>query len=188
MLNDEQRQIVEDNMNLVYSIAHKYNRPNLFDDLVQEGCIGLMYALERFDSNAGIKFSTYAYHYIVGYMNMFLRKNFIIKPHIVNKEYVVPTVCELTENICSEEDYDNIDTVCVNRIFEVITDTQKFIVVLLAQGYSQEEIARITGTTQGQISKQLQQVRNNVDVTNILIKFSNEGGIKNVKRRKRSKN
>src|SRR5438874_10406090 len=59
------QELVEANMRLVINIAKHYHHPLVpFEDLVQEGAIGLMTAAERFDPERGYRFSTYATHWI----------------------------------------------------------------------------------------------------------------------------
>ena len=57
--------LVESNMRLVINIAKNYRTALVpFEDLVQEGAIGLMTAAERYDPSKGYRFSTYATHWI----------------------------------------------------------------------------------------------------------------------------
>lgn len=63
--NRAKNRLVEANMRLVISIARSYRCRSIpLEDLIQEGAIGLMHAVERFDPERGFRFSTYATHWI----------------------------------------------------------------------------------------------------------------------------
>jgi RNA polymerase primary sigma factor len=58
-------ELIERNMRLVFALARRYGGPGVpFDDLVQEGMVGLIRAAEKFDYRRGLKFSTYAVWWI----------------------------------------------------------------------------------------------------------------------------
>ena len=63
------------NENLVYSIINKYGDYYDKEDLYQVGMMGVIKAFNNFNKNLGIKFSTYAYKYILGEVNKYLRDN-----------------------------------------------------------------------------------------------------------------
>ncbi|RMG27232.1 MAG: RNA polymerase sigma factor RpoD/SigA [Armatimonadetes bacterium] len=62
---EARKELVECNMRLVVSVAKNYKTPNLsLEDLVQEGAIGLLKAVDKFEPSYGYRFSTYAMHWI----------------------------------------------------------------------------------------------------------------------------
>lgn len=79
---DEQAReiLVEHNLNLVRSILQRFtNRGYEWDDLFQIGCIGLLKAIDRFDLNIPVKFSTYAVPMIIGEIKRFFRDDSPVK-------------------------------------------------------------------------------------------------------------
>lgn len=59
------QRLIESNMRLVINIARSYrSRLIPLEDLIQEGAIGLMHAVERYDPDKGFRLSTYATHWI----------------------------------------------------------------------------------------------------------------------------
>lgn len=72
--------LVENNVGLVWSIVHRFKN-NYYDkeDLFQIGCIGLMKAINNFDVNYGVQFSTYAVPIIMGEIKRYFRDDGTIK-------------------------------------------------------------------------------------------------------------
>ena len=66
--------LVEGNLRLVLSVIQRFDRSGEDpDDLFQVGCIGLLKAIENFDTGLGVKFSTYGVPMIMGEVRRFLR-------------------------------------------------------------------------------------------------------------------
>lgn len=79
--------LVNSNLRLVVSIAHKFSNTRLsMMDLIQEGNLGLMTAAEKFHYSFNTRFSTYAYPWIVQYMLRYANTmvSFITLPHRKN--------------------------------------------------------------------------------------------------------
>lgn len=76
----ERNILVEQNLGLVYMIVNRFkNRGHEMDDLQQIATIGLIKAIDHFDSSFGVQLSTYAVPVIVGEIKRYLRDNTMIK-------------------------------------------------------------------------------------------------------------
>ncbi len=68
--------LVNGNLRLVLSVIQRFtNRGENLDDLFQVGCIGLIKAIDNFDINLNVKFSTYGVPMIIGEIRRYLRDN-----------------------------------------------------------------------------------------------------------------
>ena len=78
--NDARQELIDGNLRLVLSIIQRFTtrRENL-DDLFQVGCIGLIKAIDNFNTDLDVKFSTYAVPMIIGEVRRYLRDNNIIR-------------------------------------------------------------------------------------------------------------
>lgn len=75
--DEEARRILaQSNLPFVVAVARKFaNRGARLDDLVQEGNVGLMKAIEHFDSKKQVRFATYAVWWIRAYITRYLKDN-----------------------------------------------------------------------------------------------------------------
>ena len=72
--------IIEANLPLVTSLSKKFlNRGYEYDEIFQVGCIGLIKAVNNFDSSFQVKFSTYAVPMIIGEIRRFIRDDGIMR-------------------------------------------------------------------------------------------------------------
>ena len=79
--------LVQENMGLVWSIVRRFsNRGYDPEDLFQIGSIGLLKAIDRFDTNYEVKFSTYAVPLIIGEIRRYLRDDGMLKVSRTLKE------------------------------------------------------------------------------------------------------
>ena len=107
---------IKGNLRLVLSVIKRFSASNEnVDDLFQIGCIGLMKAIDNFDSNLGVKFSTYAVPMIIGEIRRYLRDNNSIRVSrslrdtaykaiyaregLTRKNAKEPTISEIAEEI-----------------------------------------------------------------------------------------
>jgi len=104
------------NLRLVLSVIQRFtNRGEYVDDIFQVGCIGLIKAIDNFDVNQNVKFSTYAVPMIIGEIRRYLRDNnsirvsrslrdtaykaLQVKERLLNKNSKEPTVEEIAKEL-----------------------------------------------------------------------------------------
>ena len=112
---------IKGHVRLVLSIIKRFSASNEnVDDLFQIGCIGLMKAIDNFDTTLNVKFSTYAVPMIIGEIRRYLRDNNSIrvsrslrdtaykaiyaKENYVKKNLKEPTINEIAEEIGIEKE------------------------------------------------------------------------------------
>lgn len=94
--------LVEKNVGLIWSIVKRFqNRGYEVEDLFQIGSIGLIKAINKFDSSYNVKFSTYAVPMIIGEIKRFIRDDGIIKVSRSLKE--ISSRARITKEIMSKE-------------------------------------------------------------------------------------
>lgn len=77
---EAREQLISGNLKLVLSVIQSFqNRGENPDDLFQVGCIGLIKAVDNFDMNLDVKFSTYAVPMILGEVRRYLRDNNMVR-------------------------------------------------------------------------------------------------------------
>lgn len=72
-------QLILENKNLIYSITKYFEKYSNKEDLFQAGCIGMIMAYKNYDETMNVKFTTYAYPYILGEMRKLIREDKSIK-------------------------------------------------------------------------------------------------------------
>ena len=107
---------INGNLRLVLSVIKRfYGRGENVDDLFQVGCIGLIKAMDNFDLNQNVQFSTYAVPMIIGEIRRYLRDNnpirvsrsvrdlayktLAIKERMIKENQTEPTIEELAKQL-----------------------------------------------------------------------------------------
>ncbi len=77
---EARQEFIQGNLRLVLSVIQRFSgRGENVDDLFQVGCIGLMKAIDNFDTTLNVRFSTYAVPMIIGEIRRYLRDNNAIR-------------------------------------------------------------------------------------------------------------
>lgn len=121
---EDMTKLIEDNSRLVWSIVRRFNgRGYDIEDLYQIGSIGLIKAIQRFDTSFEVRLSTYAVPYILGEIKRFIRddgpikvsrsiKELNVKIQELKKHYLITKGREITiEEIAKELKVDKDDII-----------------------------------------------------------------------------
>ena len=99
---EARKTLINANLRLVVSIAFRYAVPTIpAMDIIQEGNLGLMAAAEKFDPTFNTRFSTYAYIWIVQYINRYIRLKDTAIPLPAMKEELVRAVTSASDELHS---------------------------------------------------------------------------------------
>ena len=113
---ESREEFIKSNLRLVLSVIQRFNnRGEYVDDLFQVGCIGLIKAIDNFDLNQNVRFSTYAVPMIIGEIRRYLRDNnsirvsrslrdiaykaLQVRDKLINKHSKEPTVSEIAKEL-----------------------------------------------------------------------------------------
>ena len=97
--SEAREQYIKGNLRLVLSVIKRFqNSSENPDDLFQIGCIGLIKAIDNFDTTLQVKFSTYAVPMIIGEIKRFLRDDGILKVSRSIKENQYK-ICKMREEL-----------------------------------------------------------------------------------------
>ena len=177
---------ITNNMGLVFHVAKRMRRLENsgvmeFKDLVSEGVLGLIHALDRFDESKGVKFSYYACRCISDYMLKGHRRLHLEQWKAMQSRYDVPSTKismyqprfddgEVREVIgmddrgtSSRAMFDNAANKHFwNKILPQLTPRQRQVFTMIRDGFEVPEIAPLLGVTRQNVSQTLQRGIKNV--------------------------
>ena len=97
-------ELVNGNLRLVLSVIQRFtNRGENLDDLFQVGCIGLIKAIDNFDINLNVRFSTYGVPMIIGEIRRYLRDNNSVRVSRSMRDIAYKAM-QIKEQIIAESD------------------------------------------------------------------------------------
>lgn len=168
--------LVTENIDLVHHICHKKFKQALdqheYDDLAATGMYALCRAARDFDPNHGCQFSTLAYRYIYFELLKLLRDTNPGGVHMPRsaklageRVYSVPMGLPIShgmdnvtieDTLLDEQDFTSAEVI---EFLEKLTKREKAVCIMLINGYTQAQIAKMLGTRQGAVSRILAGVR-----------------------------
>ena len=155
-------QVILANQELVRYVIKSLGLNAFDEDLFQIGCVGLIKAVDSFDFEKNIKFSTYAAKVIRNEILMTLRKKHINAQSLdelftIDGGFETSLMDMISDDTCMEDEL--ISTMYLEQAFSKLNNNEKKIIYLhFIKGTKQHELAKMMGFTQSYISKMISEI------------------------------
>lgn len=155
-------QVVLNNAGMVGIVLKSLNLNPLDEDLFSTGIIGVVKAVNTFNPDKGVKFSTYATPIIRNEILITFRKKQIIPSFSLDEPYDFGNgeSVDYSEMIADSRRFEEevIADMQIERIFSSLNEREKEIIALSMQDKTQMEVAKIYGISQPQVSRIIKSV------------------------------
>jgi len=149
---------IRGNLRLVLSVIKRFSQSNEnVDDLFQIGCIGLIKAIDNFDSSLDVKFSTYAVPMIIGEIRRFLRDSsnpIRVSRSLKDTAYkaIYAKEDQISYKKCKEDNW--VENISLSEAMKRLDERENEIINLrFFEGKTQMEVAEYIGISQAQVSR-----------------------------------
>ena len=141
---EAREQLIAGNLRLVLSVIQKFsNRGENLDDLFQVGCIGLIKAIDNFNTDLDVRFSTYGVPMIIGEIRRYLRDNSSVR---------VSRSMRDTDSKNTDESW--LEHIALKEAMNRLSDRERHILNLrFFEGKTQMEVSAEVGISQAQVSR-----------------------------------
>ena len=124
---------------LVFWLARKFRvRPSSYQDLIQEGMVALIRAVDKFEPERHLRFTTYAFYRIKGQMVNFLQRSELKAPVPVDDEYLMP------EDSFAPDSFETLIAVS-EEMHRLPAKEEEIVKALLVEGQDAKDVARKRG-------------------------------------------
>ena len=145
---------IKGNLRLVLSVIKRFqNSSENADDLFQIGCIGLMKAIDNFDTTLMVKFSTYAVPMIIGEIRRYLRDNSSIRVSRSLRDIANNAIYAKESDKKNKEDH-WVENLSLSEAMNRLGERERHIIDMrFYEGKTQMEVAEEIGISQAQVSR-----------------------------------
>lgn len=170
--NKQTEALIRQYRNVVEAIAAKYiNSPLEYDDIIQEGMIGLLAAIKTFNNSKGVQFKTYAQTCINNSIQTALRKFNRKKDIPIGSviEYAEEEIPEENGVISAEDYYIAGESVSMlaNTLKENLSEYENEVLRLHIVGCNYSEIAKRLSKTPKSVDNALQRIKKKLSTVNL---------------------